>query len=68
MSHQTFEHFQIYHEKEKKSKLHTLKYEQDFFLLASGGLPVLEFENHSKYELYRFGKKKGWGTEKGRDD
>lgn len=36
--------------------------------LASDGLTVLEIENHSKYEHYRFGKKRGWRTERGRDD
>lgn len=37
-------------------------------LLASDGLTVLEIENHSKYEHYRFGKKRVWGTERGKND
>lgn len=36
--------------------------------LPSGGLTVLETENHSKHEHNTFGKKSGWRTERGRDD
>lgn len=64
MSHQTFEHFHIYHEKEKKSKLHTLKYKQDFFFLLQMAYQSLNLKITANMSFIDLGRKGAGGQRK----